>query len=151
MFPHIGHFKQWIFLYLDHLTKLNIKRELVYESCHIEVAIPRAWHCYPGPILCAAPHAVTGSGQLLCRDQAGSMERKGSLSTIWWSKTLGGLILGHKFLCHHMTGTWPNGIFPLLTVLLKPHVRYVGMSLDMHSWPFKIHSQWSSQNNLYRT
>lgn len=69
------------------------------------------WHFYLGPILCAASHAVTGSGQLLCRDQTGGMGRKGGFSTIWWSKTLGGLILGHKLLCHHMTGTWPNSLF----------------------------------------
>lgn len=77
------------------------------------------WHCYLGPILCASLHAVTGSGQLLCRDQAGSMERKGGLFTIWSSKTFGGLVFGHKLLCHHMTGTWPNTMFPFLTVLLR--------------------------------
>lgn len=41
------------------------------------------WHSNLGPLLCAAPHAVMGYGQLLCRDQAGSIEREGGLSTIW--------------------------------------------------------------------
>lgn len=74
------------------------------------------WQIYLGPILCTAPHAVMGSGQLLCRDPAGCIGREGSLSTIWWSKILGGLILGHQLLYHHMTGTWLNMLFPFLTV-----------------------------------
>lgn len=95
------------------------------------------WQSYLGPILCTAPHAVMGSGQLLCRDQAGCIEREGGLSTIWWSKILRGLILGHQLLYHHMTGTWLSMLSAFLTALWRQHVGYVTVSLGMHIWPFQ--------------
>lgn len=108
---HSEHSYTWITSHTEYETIFCVGKWSHWDSCLWSIA---NWHGYLGPILHAASHAVSGSGQLLCRDQAGSIERKGGPATIWWSKTLGGLILGHKLLCHCMTGTWPNTLFHFL-------------------------------------
>lgn len=103
----------------------------MYESDHIEVAFPGVWQV---GIAIEVPSFVRLSllwqalGSCCAETKQVAWREKGGLSTIWWSKTFGGSILGHKLLCHHMTGTWPNTLFPFLTTLLRQYVGCVGMS-----------------------
>ena len=46
-------------------------------------------------------------------------EERWSLHHLVIKRPLGGLILGHKLIRHHMTGTCPNTLFLFLTVLLR--------------------------------
>ena len=98
-----------------------MKLYLVCESDRIEEAVPRVWQT---GIVISVPSFVPL--YMLLQARAAAVQRPSRQhGEARWSlchlviKELWGLLLGRQLLCHHMTRTWPNTLFPFLTVLLR--------------------------------
>ena len=82
------------------------------------------WHCSPGPFV--QPHVLLEALGSCCAETKQAAQRGKVVSPPSGDKkTLGGLILGHKLICHHITGTCSNTLFLFLTVLLRHSMQNV--------------------------